>query len=472
MVVGEFTQETNLVVIGGGPGGYTAAFRAAELGIETLIVDTRETLGGAYLHQGGVASKALLHLVETIGLAERAGDFGLRFAEPDIDLEQVRRRRRETIDGLAGGLDELCRTHGIERVQGEARFEDSRRIVVRSGPNRRLRFRRAVIATGSQPLEPGDWMIDSPRVLDAAEALRLQDVPATLLVLGSGAMAVELASIYAALGSAVTLADRSERLLPNADADLVGPLAERLTATLAGIRLGAEVREMREAGDGVEVDLTDDGTPGQSFERVVVAVGQRPRTDELGLAATKVRLDEDGFVKVDERLQTTDPRIFAVGDVTGEPMLAHKAMRQGRVCAEVIAGWGSVFDPRAVPIVIFTDPQIAWCGLTETQAEARGIQCRVNTTGWSGDVPIGAPPGPGRREGITKVIYDPDTQLILGVGVTGPHAGELIAEGALALEMGAVVTDLASTIHPHSTLSELIGKAAGQAEETASPAQG
>lgn len=470
MVVGEFTQETNLVVIGGGPGGYTAAFRAAELGIETLIVDTRETLGGAYLHQGGVASKALLHLVETIGLAERAGDFGLRFAEPDIDLEQVRRRRRETIDGLAGGLDELCRTHGIERVQGEARFEDSRRIVVRSGPNRRLRFRRAVIATGSQPLEPGDWMIDSPRVLDAAEALRLEDVPATLLVLGSGAMAVELASIYAALGSEVTLADRSERLLPNADADLVGPLAERLTATLAGIRLGAEVRQMREAGDGVEVDLTDDGAR-QSFERVVVAVGQRPRTDELGLAATKVRLDEDGFVKVDERLQTTDPRIFAVGDVTGEPMLAHKAMRQGRVCAEVIAGWGSVFDPRAVPIVIFTDPQIAWCGLTETQAEARGIQCRVNTTGWSGDVPIGAPPGPGRREGITKVIYDPDTQLILGVGVTGPHAGELIAEGALALEMGAVVTDLASTIHPHSTLSELIGKAAGQAEETASPAQ-
>ena len=366
---------------------------------------------------------------------------------------------RQSLDGLAFSM-----------VQGEARFEDSRRIVVRSGPNRRLRFRRAVIATGSQPLEPGDWMIDSPRVLDAAEALRLEDVPATLLVLGSGAMAVELASIYAALGSEVTLADRSERLLPNADADLVGPLAERLTATLAGIRLGAEVRQMREAGDGVEVDLTDDGAR-QSFERVVVAVGQRPRTDELGLAATKVRLDEDGFVKVDERLQTTDPRIFAVGDVTGEPMLAHKAMRQGRVCAEVIAGWGSVFDPRAVPIVIFTDPQIAWCGLTETQAEARGIQCRVNTTGWSGDVPIGAPPGPGRREGITKVIYDPDTQLILGVGVTGPHAGELIAEGALALEMGAVVTDLASTIHPHSTLSELIGKAAGQAEETASPAQ-
>ena len=471
MVVGEFTQETNLVVIGGGPGGYTAAFRAAELGIETLIVDTRETLGGAYLHQGGVASKALLHLVETIGLAERAGDFGLRFAEPDIDLEQVRRRRRETIDGLAGGLDELCRTHGIERVQGEARFEDSRRIVVRSGPNRRLRFRRAVIATGSQPLEPGDWMIDSPRVLDAAEALRLEEVPATLLVLGSGAMAVELASIYAALGSEVTLADRSERLLPNADADLVGPLAERLTATLAGIRLGAEVRQMREAGDRVEVDLTDDGAR-QSFERVVVAVERRPRTSDLGLETTRVELDEAGFVKVDERLGSTDPRIFAVGDVTGEPMLAHKAMRQGRVCAEVIAGWGSVFDPRAVPIVIFTDPQIAWCGLTETQAEACGIQCRVNTTGWSGDVPIGAPPGPGRREGITKVIYDPDTQLILGVGVTGPHAGELIAEGALALEMGAVVTDLASTIHPHSTLSELIGKAAGQAEETASPAEG
>jgi dihydrolipoamide dehydrogenase len=460
MVVGEFTQETDVVIIGGGPGGYTCAFRAAELGVKALIVDAHPSaaLGGICLHDGCVPSKTLLHAAEIMTLAQHADAMGLKFAKPKIDLDMLRQWKGGAVKKLATGLESLCRKHGVERLPGAAHFEDSRHLAVVGGPVPRVKFRRAVIATGSRPIEHDLLPFSHERVWTPQQAVHINDIPKSLLVLGSSYIAVELASIYAALGSAVTLVDESPRLLPDADADLVRPLDKRLDDALQAIAMGIGIKDAKIDKHGIKVSFDGDGAPKESkFDAVIVCIGSAALVDGLELTTTGVQLTDDDYVQVDDKLRTADQRIFAVGDVAGSPLLADKAIRQGRVCGEVLAGWGSIYDPRNVPMTVFTDPQIAWCGLTEQQAGDEGYPHTVVKIPWGAS---GRAVGMGRSEGLTKIIIDPDTQLVLGVGMCGPHACEMIAEGALAIEMGAVLTDLAHTIHPHPTMSELISDAA------------
>ncbi len=464
MVVGEFTQETDLVVIGGGPGGYSAAFRAAELGIETIIVDATGALGGVCLHHGCIPSKTMLSISETLRLAERAAKFGVHFDKPRVDLGEIRQWMSQTIDTLASGLGNIARKRGVEVLKGKARFEDQRQLSIHNGSGSRIRFKRAVIASGASSLPPAGGWLDSPRMMDATAALELDEIPATLLVIGGGYIALELASVYAALGSKVTLATQFDRLLPEADPDVVRPLARRLGEILENVRLNAPITDLREVDTGIEATFQSADAPSSAvFERVLVAIGHRPNTAALDLAQVRVEVDDAGYVRIDDQLRSSNARILAVGDVTGEPLLADKAIHQGRIAAEVVAGWGSVFDPRAIPFVVFTDPQVAWCGLTETQAADQGIAHETVTIPWGAS---GRAVSLGRSDGMTKLVYDPDTKLVLGVGIVGAGAAEMIAHGVLAVEMGAVTADLALSVHPHPTMSELIGEAAARVEAT------
>lgn len=462
MVVGEFTQETDVVVIGGGPAGYSCAFRAAELGVKVAIVDPRGELGGVCLHDGCVPSKTLLHIAEIIHQARQAQSFGVTFGKPKIDEHGVRDWVEKTVHRLAGGLEALAKKHGVERVQGTARFEDGRHLAVRNGSIARIRFRRAVIATGAIARAHPALPLDGESVLTPQQAVHIREVPKALLVLGSDYMAVELATAYAALGSKVTLVDETERVLPQADGDLTRPLMKGLVERLEAVAMQTTVAAVKEDRGGLHVSFEGASAPKPArFDRVIVAIGQEPNSAELSLSKTQVKCDEHGCVRVNEQMRTSDPRIFAVGDVTGAPMLADRALQQGRVCGEVLAGWNSVDDSRTVPFAVFSDPQIAWCGIMEEQARAQGLQHEVARIPWGAS---GRAVGMGRHEGVTKIIFDPDTKLVLGVGICGPNSCELISEGALAIEMGAVLTDLASTIHPHPTLSELIADAARQAD--------
>ncbi len=457
MVMGEFSQESDLVVIGGGPGGYSAAFRAAKLGVSTTIVEERGPLGGVCLHCGCIPSKTLLSIAEMIAMADHAKDFGLSFAPPEVDLDGVRAWQKKVIDKLTRGLDSVAKKLNIERVTGRAVFENSKTIRIAGGDVARIKFRRAIISTGSSPVVLRGLQIDSPRVMDSTGALKLEDVPKSLLVLGGGYIGLELGQVYAGLGSAVTVVEMMDSLLPGADADLAKPLAKRLGKRFAEVCLKTKVVGMTDTGKGVKVDFEGEQVPkNQTFDRVLVAVGRRPNTADLGLENTKVEV-EGGFIKVDDQFKTGDARIFAIGDCIGNPMLAHKAVHEGHVCGEIIAGKASVFDRRTIPAVIFTDPEIAWCGLTENEAKDRKIPHVVKKMQWVGS---GRAVAIGRTEGMTKMLFDPDTQRVLGVGIVGAHAGEMIAEGCLAIEMGAVATDLAETVHPHPTLSETIGDVA------------
>ena len=442
MVVGEFTRETDLLVIGGGPGGYTAAFRAAELGIQTVIVDGRDTLGGVCLHEGCIPSKTLLHAAETIHIADRAGDFGVRYQPPEIDVAKLRAWVDQTIGRLTGGLATLAKKADVELIQGHARFEDNKHVAIPGGAVPRVKFRRAIVATGSRPIEHQALPFDGARVVRPGEAVRLERVPPRLLVIGSGYQGVEIATIYAALGSEVALVTEDDRLLAEADADLVRPLERQLKRSMKSIETGATITAATAEG----------------FDMVVVAIGQRPNVDELDLQLAGVETADDGTIVVNEQMKTSVGRIYAIGDVTGRPYLADRAMHQGRVAAEAVAGWGSVFDARGTTHVVFTDPQLAWCGLTEAAAAAEGYTVDVKKIPWGAS---GRAVGMGRGgDGVTKIIYDTDSKLILGVGLCGPHAAEMIAEGALAVEMGAELTDLADTIHPHPTMSELVSDVA------------
>jgi dihydrolipoamide dehydrogenase len=472
MVVGEFTQETDVVIIGGGPAGYACAFRAAELGVNVVIVDAHPSgeLGGVCLHDGCVPSKTLLHVAETINLANDAQTMGVNYAEPKIDIKAVKAWRDGTIRKLAAGLDSISKKHGVERLQGMAHFEDSRHVAIVGGSVPRVRFRKAVIATGSTPVAHDLLPFAHDAVWKPEQAVQLSadgataSVPKSLLVIGSDYRAVELASIYAALGSDVTLVDEAERLLPDADADLVRPLDKRLDDRFNAVAMGVRVESVKLEKHAARVTFAGEGAPAAAkFDRVIVAIGQHANTHDLGLAATSVSVDEAGFLIVDEQMRTSDQRIFAVGDVTGAPLLADKALQQGRICGEVLAGWGSRYDARAVPMTVFTDPQVAWCGLTQQQADEQDVPHRVARIPWGAS---GRAVGMGRSEGVTKVIFDPDTQLVLGVGLCGPHACEMISEAALAIEMGAVLHDLAATIHPHPTMSELLSDVARMNEQS------
>jgi dihydrolipoamide dehydrogenase len=459
MVVGELTQDTEVLVIGGGPGGYAAAFRAADLGLEVTMIDEAGGPGGVCLYRGCIPSKTLLFVAELLHDAGRAEEMGLAFGRPRVDLERLRGWLDSVIGKLAGGLASLSERRGIQLVQARATFVAPDRVRLHGSEISRFRFRHAIIATGSDttPL-PGVEFREGGRIVDSSGALSLCDIPETLLVVGGGYVGLELGSVFAALGSRVTLVEGRDYLLPGMDQELVRPLRRRVEQSFDSVLLGTRAMSLTEGADRVDVVLDGQaGSSTRSFARVLVAIGRHPNTQGLGLEATKVRLDGRGFIEVDEQCRTSDERIFAVGDVTGGAMLAHKAMREGKVAAEAIAGQPSVFDVRAIPAVVYTDPQVAWCGLTEEQARGESRKVKVSRFPWSAS---GRAATMGAGEGLTKVVFDAESGRVLGMGIVGRGAGEMIGEGILAVEMGALAEDLALTMHPHPTLSETEGEVA------------
>ena len=463
MVVGEFTQETDLLVIGGGPGGYHAAFRAASHGIQTTIVESMPALGGVCLHRGCIPSKTYLSMVETIHTAAVSKDMGIDFGKPKLDVDAIRKWKEQVIAKLAGGLDQQCKKYKVDRVQGTARFEDGKHVAIEGGNVPRIKFKRAIIATGSRSIELNGIQIDSPRVLTSRTALQMEDIPKTLLVIGGGYIGLELGQVYAGFGSKITVVEMTSGLLPGVDRDLLRPLLKRLESESDAILLDTKVVSMKESKGGIEIGFEGKNPPKSTrFDKVLVSVGRRPDSRDLGLEKAGVEIDERGFIKVDAGFKTTAAKIYAIGDVIGNPMLAHKAMHEGTVLADSLAGKDVVFEPRAIPAVVFTDPVIAWAGLTEAEAKEKKLDFVIRKMPWSAS---GRAVALGRTDGVTKLILDKSTQRLLGIGLTGPHAGEMISEGVLALEMGAVAYDLATMIHPHPTLSETIGEAAGLMSE-------
>ena len=458
MVMGDLVDEVEVAVLGGGPGGYSAAFRCAELGLETVVIDAAQRLGGACLFEGCIPSKALLHVAEVLNEAERAKEFGVDFGEPRISLDPLRKWKQERVVGkLARGLAAVAKAKGVEVIGGRGVFEDSSTLRIEVGETlRKVRFKHAIVATGSRPSGLPGPTGESERIMDSTAALELPDIPERLLVIGGGYIGLELGTVYATLGSHVTMVEMTAGLLPGVDRDLVQPLQRRVDKMFAAIHLETKVAALHEVGSEVEAVL--EGRGAERFDRVLVAVGRRTQSDGIGLEATRVRLTERGrFVQVDARCRTEDPRIYAVGDITGEPLLAHRAMRQGKVAAEVLAGRPAAFDNVAIPAVVFTDPEIAWCGLSEAQAKDQGLTVKVAKFQWAAS---GRAATIGRSDGLTKLVADASSGRVLGVGIVGPGAGELIAEAALAVETAALIEDVAVTIHAHPTLSEGLMEAA------------
>ena len=458
MVMGDLVDEVDVAVLGGGPGGYAAAFRCAELGLETVVIDATSRLGGACLFEGCIPSKALLHVAAVLSEAERAKEFGIDFGEPRVSLDPLRKWKQERVIGkLARGLASVARAKKVEVVGGRGVFEDSTTLRIEGGDAlRKIRFKHGIVATGSRPSGLPGVTLSSERVMDSTAALELPDIPERLLVVGGGYIGLEMGTVYATLGSQVILVEMTEGLLPGVDRDLVQPLQRRVEKLFTAVHLKTKVTALREAGAGIEADLEGQGT--QRFDRVLIAVGRRAQSSGLGLEATRVQLaDGSGFIRIDDRCRTDDPHIYAVGDVTGEPMLAHRAMRQGKVAAEALAGQPSAFDNVAIPAVVFTDPEVAWCGLSEAQAEAQGIEPKISKFQWAAS---GRAATIGRADGLTKLVADAQSGRVVGVGIVGPGAGELIAEATLAIETAALVEDVAATIHAHPTLSETFMEAA------------
>lgn len=452
-------SRAQVAVVGAGPGGYAAAFLAADLGLRVALIAPERHPGGVCLFRGCIPSKALLHVAKLAGDARSAGELGLDFGEPKIDVDRMRAWKDDVVEGLTSGLSQLAKRRKVEWIRGRARFESahSLRVETEDGESRSLDFEHAIVATGSEPLRL-PMLPDSARVLDSTSALELPDVPRRLLVIGGGYIGLELGSVYASLGSRVTLVEMTPSLLPGVDRDLVRPLARRLEDELESIHLETRISEARETGDGIVVRVEGrNAKEMEPFDRVLAAVGRRPCTQGLGLEQTRVGVGDGGFIEVDEQRRTAEPSIYAIGDVTGQPLLAHKATHEGRTAAEAIAGHPTAFEPRAIPAVVFTDPEIAWCGLTEEQARARKRTVSVARFPWAAS---GRAATLSRSDGVTKLVVDPESERVLGVGICGPGAGELIAEGVLAVEMGARASDLALSIHPHPTLSETLMEAA------------
>lgn len=445
-----------LVVLGGGPGGYAAAFLAADLGMEVTLVEKDPRLGGTCLLRGCIPSKALLHVGRVLAEAREMQEWGISFPKPTIAIDALRTRKEKVIGALTGGLAQLAKRRNVRVVQGEARFADSGTlsIALADGGSETLTYDHCILASGSRPAKIPAFDIGSPRVMDSTSALELADIPESLLVIGGGYIGLEMGTVYAELGSHVTVVELTDGLLPGADRDLVKPLQKRLETLFAAIRLETKVVRLEDRGDGIEVFFEGpDGATSQTFSRVLVAVGRRPNSDGIGLENTDVVVDVKGFVGVDGQQRTADPRILAIGDVCGEPMLAHRASHQGKVAVEVLHGEPALFDPRAIPAVVFTDPEIAWAGLTEHEAVAAGREVEISRYPWAAS---GRAHALGRIDGMTKMLVDPETDRVLGVGIVGPGAGELIAEGTLAIEMGCSARDLSETIHPHPTLGETV----------------
>jgi len=454
---------TQLVVVGGGPGGYAAAFYAADLGLSVALVDTEPNPGGVCVYRGCIPSKALLHVAKLIDESRHARAWGIEFTEPRIDLDKLREFKNNVVKRLTTGTGQLGKARKVNYIQGFAELLDARSLKVKKtdGSEETLVFEHCILATGSTPAIPPMLKVDDPRVMDSTGALDLPDIPKTMLVVGGGYIGLELGSVYATLGSAVTVVEMTPGLLPGADRDLVDILARRIKGLMKSVLLNTRVTRMVAAKEGIRVTLegegVKDGQTEQVFDRVLVSVGRRPNAKVPGLDRTRVKVNERGFIEVDEQLRTAEPTIFAIGDVVGEPMLAHKASHEGRVAVEVIAGENAAFHPQAIPAVVFTDPELAWAGLTESQAEKEGRAITVAKFPWGAS---GRAITLDRTDGLTKLILDPATERILGVGLVGPGAGELIAEGVLAIEMGANATDLKLSIHPHPTLTETMMESA------------
>ena len=455
-------RQPRVAVIGAGPGGYPAAFHAAALGMDVTLIDPEANPGGVCLYRGCIPSKTLLHVASLLGEAADAADWGVSFGRPEIDLDRLRSWKDQVISKMTSGLGLLTRARRVRFVRGLAQFVGPDALLIEptgGGDAQRLDFDYAVIATGSQPAAPPGFEIDGERILDSTSALEIDDIPGALLVVGGGYIGLELGSVYAALGSKVTVVEMETGLLPGADRDLVRPLERKLESAFAEILLSTRVASLNVRTDGVDVELAGARVenPSRQFDKVLVAVGRRPNSSGLNLEAAGVESDERGFVMVDHQRRTSAPHIFAIGDVAGEPMLAHKATYEAHVATSAMAGKAATYDAQAIPAVVFTDPEIAWCGLTESEARESGRPHEVATFPWAAS---GRATTLGRNDGLTKLILEPTTERVLGVGITGRGAGELIAEGVLAVEMGARVDDLRLSIHPHPTTSETLMEAA------------
>ena len=444
-----------LVVIGAGPGGYPAAFQAADLGMEVVLVDREPVPGGVCLYRGCIPSKAVIHACQAILLARETPEIGISFGEPEVDLAKLNAWKAGVVGKLAAGLGELTAARGIGYIQGAARFVDSGRVAIQcvDGTERLIRFEHAIVATGSVPaILP--FLPDSDRIMDSTAALELKHLPKSLLVVGGGYIGLELGQVYASLGVRVSVVEALPFLLPGLSRDLVAPLVKRLEKQLEKMYLATRVSAAPEVADGVAVSFAGaHELPDQVYEALLVAVGRTPVSSGLGLDEAGVDVDGKGFIKVDGQQRTSNPAIQAVGDVAGQPLLAHDATHAGRTAVEALNDGKTVYDPRAVPAVVFTDPEIAWCGLTEEEARRHGRTVSIGTFPWQAS---GRAAAMARPDGLTKVIADADDGSVLGVGICGPHAGEMISEGVLAIEMGATAEDIALTIHPHPTLSETL----------------
>jgi len=452
-------DSVQVAVLGAGPGGYAAAFYAADLGMQVALIDEEKNPGGVCLYRGCIPSKALLHVAKVIDEAKHAGNWGVSFAEPTIDVDKLRSYKQGVVDKLTSGVGTVARLRKVKFLQGRATLTGPRSLTVAgAGGTTELQFEHLILATGSHPTRIPSLSIDSPRMMDSTSGLELPDVPKSLLVIGGGYIGLELGSVYATLGSKVSVVEMTSGLLPGADRDLVGVLEKRLKKLFAAIMLNTKVVKVVEDGAGIRVTFEGDvAEKEQLFDRVLVAVGRRPNSKIPGLETTAVKVDAKGFIETDPQRRTAERSIFAIGDVAGEPMLAHKASHEARVAVEAIAGHKAVFEPQAIPAVVFTDPEIAWCGLTESQAQAEGIEIEVAKFPWGA---LSRAITVDRPEGLTKLVLEPKTGRVLGVGIAGSGAGELIAEGALAIEMGATAEDVKLVIHPHPTLSESVMESA------------
>ena len=450
---------TQLAVIGAGPGGYAAAFYAADLGMQVTLIDPAVNPGGVCLYRGCIPSKALLHVAKVLSEARHAEQWGVSFGEPKIDINRLRSFKTKVVDQLTGGLGQLSKQRKITYIQGTATLRDAKTLEIakQDGGSDTLTFEHAIIATGSHPAKVPGLSIDSPRVMDSTTGLELPDIPKSMLVVGGGYIGLELGTVYASLGTKVTVVEMTDGLLPGADRDLVNILAKRIDAITEAVLLKTKVVGMKDGSDGVTVTFEGEvEKKEQTFDRVLISIGRRPNPVP-GVENTKIVVDARGFIEVDEKRQTAEPSIYAIGDIVGEPMLAHKASHEGRVAVEAIAGHKVAFEPLAIPAVVFTDPELAWCGLTEADAKKQNREVTIARFPWAAS---GRSLTLDRSDGVTKLILDPKTERILGVGIVGPGAGELIAEGVLAVEMGANATDLKMSIHPHPTLSETLMESA------------
>jgi len=458
-----------VLVLGSGPGGYSAAFRAADLGKKVVLVERYPTLGGVCLNVGCIPSKALLHAAKVIEETKSFADHGIQFGKPKVDIDALRSWKDGVVGRLTGGVGSLAKARKVQVVEGTGRFISPHRVEVTHGDDtQEISFDSCIVAVGSRVVELPFIPHDDPRVMDSTGALELEEIPKRLLVIGGGIIGMEMATVYEALGSKITVVELMDSLIPGCDKDLVRPLAKRIGKRYENIYLKTKVTAVKAGKKGLEVHFEGDSEgenapKKETFDRILVAVGRRPNGDQIGAEAAGLEVDPRGFLTVDKQMQTHLPHIFAIGDVVGQPMLAHKAVHEGKVAAEVAAGEKSAFDARVIPSVAYTDPEVAWVGLTETQAKAEGVVYEKATFPWAAN---GRSLSLGRDEGLTKLLFDPETKRVLGAGIVGPTAGDLIAEVALAIEMDCEAADIGLTIHPHPTLSETVGMAAEAFEGT------